>query len=277
MNRPRDEHAAAMAAHFDRLAETYDREALRFYPFCADRLIALLAPGLGEKILDVAAGTGAVTLAAAQAVGTDGRVVAIDTSEQMLERLEAKLRHFRLNHVDIHTMDAAALEFRSGYFHHTVCGFGLAGVADMAAALRQWARVTRTGGKVMFTCHGPNAFRPMLELLLARLARHGVAPATERETRASAALESVAVCRRLLEEAGLVETQVRTEAFGYHLRPEEWWEVVAHSTWGALVERLGEDERAQLREAHLAEVAALAGPDGLWLDAQTHFAGGRKP
>lgn len=272
-----DDHPRRIAARFDRLAPTYDQEALRFFPFCADRLIALLAPAAGGKVLDVAAGTGAVTLGAAQAVGPAGRVVAVDLSEGMLGRLEAKLRHFGLGHVDIHVMNAGALDFRSNYFHHTVCGFGLDFMPDMAGALAEWVRVTRPGGYVLYSCHGPNAFRPMMDLLLAQLDRHGIAPATEGRMAASEQLQNVETSRALLTAAGLAEVEVRTVRVGYHLRPQAWWSVVEHSSVGELIERLGAEEVARLREVHIAEITRLADSDGVWLDVETHFAGGRRP
>lgn len=276
VSRP-DEYQKRIAASFDRLASAYDQEALRYFPFCADRLAALLDPAPGEKILDVAAGTGAVTLAAAQAVGPGGRVVAIDLSEGMLGRLEEKLRHFGLTHVDIHVMDAGTLEFRSNYFHHTACGFGLFFMPDMAAALEEWVRVTRPGGRVVYSCHGPNAFRPMVDLLLTRLDRHGIAPVAEGPMAASEQLKSADASRALLTAAGLAEVEVRTARIGYHVQPEMWWSVLEYSSVAELIERLSAEERARLRDAHLEEVARLAGPDGLWLDVETHFAGGRKP
>lgn len=55
------------------LVEGADREALRFSVFCADRLLMYLHPVAGGKILDGSTGTGALALAASQAVGPTGR------------------------------------------------------------------------------------------------------------------------------------------------------------------------------------------------------------
>ncbi len=260
-----------VAALFNRVAEGYDREALRFFPFVADRLIARLKPAPGDKLLDVAAGTGAVALAAAPAVGAAGRVTAIDLSEAMLARLQAKLAKFGIGNIDLHVMDASALEFRRDYFHHVVCSFGLLFLPDLPAAVRQWVCVTRPGGTVAFTAFGPNAFSPMLGLLRARLADAGVALAPER-------LAGASEYRALLQDAGLVDVEVRTEQHGYHLRSElEWWEVVWYSALRGACEQLSPPALEAVRSAHLAEVAALRSADGVWLDVETHFAFGRKP
>ena len=260
-----------VVAMFDRVAEGYDREALRFFPFVADRLIARLKPAPGEKLLDVATGTGAVALAAAQAVGAAGRVMAVDLSEGMLARLEAKLVKFGIGNIDLHVMDASALEFRRDYFHHVVCSFGLFFLPDLPAALRQWMRVARPRGTVMFTAFGPNAFSPMMGLLRARLAAAGVELAPQR-------LADANECRTLLADAGLVDIEVCTERHGYHLRNElEWWEVVWNSALRGACEQLSPAALEALRSAHLAEVAALKSADGVWLDVETHFALGHKP
>jgi hypothetical protein len=116
----------------------------------------------------------------------------------------------------------------------------------------------------------------MADLLRARLDGELVLSA-EGPIRAHAELSSAEACAALLEAAGLVDVEVRTERIGYHLRPEEWWVVAEHGVLGEAIDRVLPAAGVRLREAHLAEVARLAGSDGLWLDVQTHYAAGRKP
>lgn len=271
-----DPSHAQVAQVFDLAAPDYDGPALRFFPFCADRLVARLNPAAGEKILDVATGTGAVALAAAQAVGPTGRVIGVDLAEGMLAQLQRKLDKFGVAHVDLHVMDAAALEFRGEYFHHTLCSFGLFFVRDMAAALKEWVRVTRPGGKVMFTAFGPAAFEPMKRLLLERLQREGVDAGAA--VPAASRLAEAGNCRALLAAAGLDGITVESAQIGYHLRnADEWWEIVWGSGFRGLVEKLSPSRRAALRAAHVAEIAPLVTDKGLWLDVETIFAAGIKP
>ncbi|UCH53467.1 MAG: class I SAM-dependent methyltransferase [Pseudomonadota bacterium] len=260
-----------VAAVFDLVAPGYDQEALRFFPFIADRLIAQLRPAAGDKLLDVACGTGAVAIAAAQAVGPGGRVTAIDLSEGMLARLQAKLTKFGVANVDLHVMDGGALEFRRDYFNHVVSSFGLFFLSDMSSALAQWRRVTRPGGTVMFTSFAPLAFTPMIDLLRARLVDAGVdMPPQE--------LADSNECQALMTAAGLMDVNVKTEQMGYHLRNElEWWEIVWHSALRGPCERLAPAQLEEVRVAHLEEVACLRTDKGLWLNVETHFVRGRKP
>ncbi len=273
-----DARRPPVIATFDLVASGYDDEALRFFAFSADRLLVHLNPTPGQKILDVAAGTGAVAQAAAQAVGSGGRVAAVDLSHAMLARLELKARALRLDNIDIHVMDAGALEFRRGYFDHVVCSFGLFFLPDMAAALRGWLRVLKPGGTLAFSAFGAQAFQPLMQLFFEALARHGIGPEDNAPITAAQRLYDPAYCRSLMNDAGLTETVVHTEQLGYHLKDgREWWTVVWNSALRGWVERLPVAARAEFERAHVAEVDTLKTAKGLWLNVETHFALGRKP
>lgn len=273
-----DARRSSVIATFDLVASGYDDEALRFFVFSADRLLVYLNPAPDNKILDIAAGTGAVALAAAQAVGPSGRVAAVDLSQAMLARLDTKARALHLDNIDIHVMDAGALEFRHGYFDHVVCSFGLFFLPDMAAALRDWVRVLKPGGGLVFSAFGPEAFQPQMRLFFEALARHGIGPDGNAPITAAQRLYDPAYCRSLLSDAGLTETVVHTEQLGYHLKDSrDWWMVVWNSALRGWVERLPNKARADFQSVHLADVDKLKTPDGLWLNVETHFVVGHKP
>ena len=270
---------ASLIALFDRLAAGYDGPALRFYPFCADRLVRYVQPAPGQKILDVATGTGAVAVAMAQAVGPEGRVHAIDLSEGMLAKAGANVRKMALANVDFQHMDAGRLDFRKDYFHATVCSFGLCYLPDMAAALRDWARVTRPGGRVVFSAFGAGVFQPMLDRLIEQvLGEGGTLPAWPDGVRlAQERIRDAAYCEALLREAGLDEIEVDCLQLGYHLaKPEDWWEIVTNSDLRSLVDSLPEARREAVRQAHLAALADLVTDKGLWLDVEVLVAVGHK-
>lgn len=268
------EHTQGIAAVFNRVAHGYDRPALRFFSYSADKMVARLKPRPGEKILDVATGTGAVALAAAQAVGEHGRVVGIDIAEAMLEQAEKKIRKFGIDNIDLHIMDAAALDFRSGYFDSVVCAYALFFLPDMQVGLNEWGRVLKPGGSVMFTSFGPEAFRPMLDLFMARLAHHGVAT----DPVAGARLNDPMQCHQLLNAAGLIDTEVVNEQLGYHLKDAaDWWEIVYNAGLRGMLDKLAPDRRDIFQREHIQEVAGLVTERGLWLNVDTLFSFGRKP
>jgi len=269
---------AEVAAVFNRVAAGYDNPAMRFFPFCADRLIVRLNPARGAKILDVAAGTGVVSMAAMQAVGREGRVMAIDLAERMLDRLQEKIDKFGIPNIDLHVMDAAALEFRREYFDHVVCSFGIFFLPDMSVGLREWARVTKPGGRILFTVFGKQAFQPMMELFIRRIENYGVDAPDKDAPFAAMRLADPERCHDLLSGAGLEDIEVHTEQLGYHLKDEaQWWEVVWNSGMREWVERIPSARQELFRAEHLADVRPLMGEQGLWLNVETLFAAGTKP
>jgi ubiquinone/menaquinone biosynthesis C-methylase UbiE len=271
-----DPRARAISV-FNLVAAGYDDPVLRFFPFCADRLVSRLNPVTGSKLLDVATGTGAVALAAAQVVGAQGRVMAIDLAESMLDRLQEKVLKFGVRNIDLHVMDAGSLEFRRDYFDQVVCSFGIFFLPDMAAGLREWVRVLKPGGRVMFTAFGTRAFQPMMERLLTRLEHFSVVSAGDETAVAAKRLTEPNCCRELLNQAGLGQIEVATEQLGYHVKDETlWWDVLWNSGMRGRLEKISVSEREPFRAAHLAEVRPLLTDKGLWLDVETHFASGTK-
>jgi ubiquinone/menaquinone biosynthesis C-methylase UbiE len=276
MNQP--DPRARVIPVFNMVAAGYDDAALRFSPFCADRLIARLNPAPGTKLLDIATGTGVVALAAAQAVGDQGRVMAIDLAEAMLDRFQEKIVKFGIRNIDLHVMDAGSLEFRRDYFDYVVCSFGIFFLPDMAAALREWVRVLKPGGRVVFTTFGKSAFQPMMELFIKRLQRHGVLSPDDSSTPAGMRLADLGRCRDLLSSAGLRQIEVTTEQLGYHLKDEsQWWDVLWNSGTRGWIGQIPPAQQELFKAETLAEIHPLVGEQGLWLDVETHFAGGTKP
>jgi ubiquinone/menaquinone biosynthesis C-methylase UbiE len=263
-------------AFWQAVAAGYDGEPLRFASFCADRMVMALVPRRGEKLLDVACGTGVVTLAAAQAVGPAGRVVAVDTSEAMLERLDAKVTKFGLTNVDVHVMDGARLDFRRDYFHHVICSLALFWLPDPLAALAAWRRVLRPGGEIMFSSFAPGAFEPALGALHAQMQAAGV-PAAELALPWDDWQDPERLVA-LLRDAGYQDVSIQPVPLGYHLRDaHQWWEVVQFSALRLLLARLAPEQQASIKTAQLAMLDGMVGADGLKMDVNVYLVRGRKP
>ena len=266
------------AGLFDRIAAGYDGAALRYSPFCADRMVIRLNPVPGSKILDVATGTGAVALAAAQAIGEGGRVIAIDMAGSMLDRLQEKIHKFGIRNIDLHVMDGAALEFRRDYFDYVVCSYGISFLSDMFTGIKEWARVTKPGGRIMFSVFGSQAFQPMMKLLVERLRNYEVALLDNDAPGFAMRLAGPERCRDLLQNAGLEDVTVTTEQCGYHLMDEvQWWDIVWNSAMREWIEKIPRQRIESFMKEHLDDVRSLGKNDGLWLDVQTHLASGKKP
>lgn len=126
MNTPEPEQIKqGIKQTFNLVASGYDTPAMRYFPFAADRLAALLKPNRGSRVLDVATGTGMAAIALAQMIAPQGRVQGIDISDKMLDKAQVNIDKAGLSNIDLHAMDAERLDFRSNYFDAASCAFGL--------------------------------------------------------------------------------------------------------------------------------------------------------
>lgn len=262
-----------VTAVFDLVASGYDHPSLRFFPFSADALIHFLRPQPGSKILDVATGTGAAAVAAAQSIGPSGRVQAIDLAEDMIEKAIRNVDKMALSNVDFHVMDAEHVEFKTDYFDAAMCSFGIFFLPDMNAALKNWLRVLKPGGQVAFTIFAESAFQPMADIFRAQMEQYGV----EFDTAAWQKLNQKEHCEQLLDKAGATDIRVVEKQMGYHLNDaNDWWAVIWNSGFRGYVEQLNPEQLAGFREQHLQEVTKLVTDKGLWMDVNVLFAAGKK-
>lgn len=268
-----DTHKNNVSAVFNTVSSGYDDPVLRFFPSCADRIVSLLKPKRGWKVLDVATGTGALAGALAQVI-RPGRVIAIDLSEGMLEQAEQNIKKMALDNVDFYQMDAEAPEFRSDYFDAVTCSFGLFFIPDMLKALRQWRMVAKKGGVVLFSSFTENSFRPLLDVFTEDLEKYGV-DASEKMV-AGARLKDANVCRALMEEAGYTGIEQNVVQVGYHLRnAEEWWNAIWYTAMRGLVGQLKTELQEEFRQHHLKRVEALRTQDGVWMDVEVRLTSGK--
>jgi SAM-dependent methyltransferase len=116
------------------------------------RELAALAPG--ERVLDVACGTGLVSFPAAARVGETGSLLGVDLSERMIERARALAAEQRVGNVRFERMDAEALEVPDGSFDVALCSLGLMYVPSPHDALLEMRRALVSGGRVLASVWG---------------------------------------------------------------------------------------------------------------------------
>jgi len=264
----------AITGVFNLVATKYDNPSLRFFPLCADKLVDYANIKPDSKVLDIATGTGVVAMAAAQCLGNDGRVQAIDLSENMINQAQTKLKHAGFDNVDFHIMDAENLEFESNSFDVITCSYGLFFMPDMSAALKSWLRVLKPGGKIIFTSFAPSAFQPLTEIFIKNLAEYDVVPPTPRWLQ----LAEEDLCKQILIDNGFEAPQVTQTQLGYHLGEfNHWWEVIQSAGYRGLYEQLPQEHRAEFKVKHRVDIEKLMTEDGLWMDVQTLFSTAVKP
>jgi len=122
-----------------------------------DSVLAAAALAPGERVLDVACGTGLVTFPAAATVGSTGRVVGVDVSGRMVELAQRRARERRIANASFVRMDADRLELGDASFDVALCALGLMYVTDPLAALAGLGRAVRGGGRVVLAVWGDRA------------------------------------------------------------------------------------------------------------------------
>ncbi len=114
--------------------------------------VAAIKPG--QKILDVACGTGLVTIPAAKATGDSGKVVATDISQKMVDMLTERVSQEGLEQVSTARMDAENLDFSDDSFDVVLCALGLMYVPSPVEALKEMKRVLKPGGRAVASVWG---------------------------------------------------------------------------------------------------------------------------
>jgi demethylmenaquinone methyltransferase/2-methoxy-6-polyprenyl-1,4-benzoquinol methylase len=137
---------------FSEIAPSYDigNDLLSFgvHRLWKQRLVRAARPKPGDRVLDLATGTGDIALLFSKAVAPGGEVVGIDFCRDMIE--QAKTRERNKGHgIDFEVGDAMSLRFADDSFDIATISFGIRNVDDPVKALSEMRRVVRPGGRVV--------------------------------------------------------------------------------------------------------------------------------
>src|SRR5271168_389379 len=113
-----------------------------------DRLVELAGARAGQRVLDIATGSGEPALTAARAVGESGRVIAVDMSAGMLALARERIDSAGLNNVELVESDAESLPLDDNSFDAVLCRWGLMFMPDLDGLLRRLHRTLRQDGRI---------------------------------------------------------------------------------------------------------------------------------
>ncbi len=137
---------------FDSVAERYDvmndLMSLGLHRLWKSFTISVARPRAGERVLDIATGSGDLAAALARRVLPGGEVWITDINRRMLERGRDRLLDRGLT-LPAAQCDAERLPFPPGYFDCVTVGFGLRNMTRKDAALGEMARVLKPGGRLV--------------------------------------------------------------------------------------------------------------------------------
>lgn len=220
-------------------AEDYDRLAPAVWNPVSNAVVAAADILVGERVLDVFAGTGTGTVPAAQLAGPDGHVDAVDRSSTMLDLAEAKTEALGLHNTSYHRADPAEWVPEEPYDAILSC-YGVLLLDDMDAGMDRLVRMLRHGGRVAMSTWDDGALESFGQVLLETLHTAG-----DGVTGRAAPL-FVENCRRLASSERLTAwlqdrelTDVTVEHFGLSvpLDADHAWSLVLGSGYGGLLPR----------------------------------------
>jgi SAM-dependent methyltransferase len=144
-----------------------------------ERMLDLAGIGAGNRVLDVAAGTGEQTLAAARRVGPSGSVLATDISASMLAVAADVLRQEGWTNVEILVADATRLDLTPDSFDAAFSRFGVMLIPAHQVALSAIRRALKPGAKFAAMVWSTAERNPFFALPLGVLQAHGLLPPPE--------------------------------------------------------------------------------------------------
>lgn len=238
-------------AHGGTAPENYERY---FVPAIgaplANDLVKIAAFRPGERVLDVACGTGVVARLASQPVGAGGTVAGLDINAGML----AVARSTTPPGMAIvwHQASAEAMPLPDASFDAVLCQMGLQFVPDKHAALSEMRRVLAPGGRLILNVPGPT---PQLFVIMREaLARHIGAEAAGFVNHVFS-LHDTAEIQNLINGAGFRDVSVQVDTKSLRLpAPEEFlWQYVHSTPLASAVAQVNDERRGSLERDVVAK------------------------
>jgi ubiquinone/menaquinone biosynthesis C-methylase UbiE len=234
---------------WDDLAAGFDQFATPESMTLAQETLRHLDLHPGNRLLDVAAGSGALSIPAAQ---LGARVVATDLARTMIERLNARARAEGLSSLEGRVMDGQSLDLDDDSFDAAASVNGVSLFPDLAAGLAEMVRVTRTGGRVVILAFGPLHRVEFIAFFMAamKVTVPGFTPLPADPPPLPFQVADPEVLRGRLLEAGLRDVEVRPITWDMTISSaEHFWNLFTSSNpiGARLVADLPDRQRSEVK------------------------------
>ena len=260
-----DKEMRETQAAWDGIAGGFDEYATPLTTSFAEAALQRMDLRPGMRFLDVAAGSGALSIPAAR-LGAE--VVATDISPAMVELLEARARNEDLTTIEAHVMDGHSLELEDDDFDISASMNGVSLFPDMQRGLREMVRVTRPGGRVAILAFGPPTEAEFLTFFIE--AMRAAVPEFDGLPMDPPPLPFQAAdpqkLRERLADAGVTDISVDTDTWETEfLSATHLWNMVINSNpiAASLIAGLSEEQIAEVQavlDTNLRERAGGSGP-----------------
>jgi len=253
-------------AAWDKIAAGYDEFVTSTHMWVASEGLRRAGLGPSMRFLDVAAGSGALSIPAAR---LGAKVLSTDVSSAMLERLEQRARKEGLAELETRVMDGHGLELEDDTFDVSGSQFGVMLFPDMPRGVSELARVTKPGGRVLMTVYGPPQEVEFFGFFVRAIqaAVPGFAGPPSDPPPLPFQLKDPETLREELSRAGLSDARVETvtESLEFHSGQQLWhWLVNSNPIAGAILAELSltGQQTAVVRQALEEMVSERSGGNG---------------
>jgi len=257
-------------------AELYERYVARyFFAPWASLLVDLANLVAGERVLDVACGTGIVARVAAKRVGPAGRVVGVDLNQNMI----AVARSLpAANNLPIEWLERSALDLhlKKASFDAVLCQQGLQFFPDKAVALKEMRRVLDRGGRLalsVWESNSPGPYTIAVTTALLQFMGHKIADRISAAWKTPSADE----LRRLATEANFSAVEVSVKRTNIHL-PHIGTYVLNHlsaTPIAADIDAVDAEVRRKIAASVVEQLHCYADGDGITYPQETNVLAAR--
>lgn len=257
--------------------EQYKQEVIHFFnsrtsydnDYTIRRALPLLNLVLlkkGQKVLDLATGTGILGIAAAEIVGDEGKVIGVDFSSVMLAQAQQKIDKLGLQNIELIEADAEYIDFDESSFDIILCSTAIVYFKDISAALHKWYRFVKPGGFIAFSCCSQQSCEA--PLIIASCAKYGIFITNINEP-----IGTPKKCEMLLKQAGFGDIQVKTEQLGFYRSLEQakqWNGKWFHPRENPLLQ-VSSEQMEELKVEYSQQIEAMVTDEGVWYENMTFF------
>jgi ubiquinone/menaquinone biosynthesis C-methylase UbiE len=212
-------------------------------------LIGLTGIDAGDRVLDLASGSGEPAISIALKVGARGSVTALDAHAEMLSGAERRASTLGLTNITFEIARMEELPFDDDKFDAVTCRFGLMSSEDPVGALREAQRVLKPGRKAAFMTHG-NQERNTLSNVVEQVVRDVLGEREGSSAGRRLRFSEAGTLQEVFTAAGFEnvgEREIRKTVT--HERNTRFWRGLLERRHGPRLEALRAEEVAELNEA----------------------------
>ena len=221
--------------------------------------------GPGNRVLDVAAGAGGQTIAAARRAGPEGAVLATDISENILDFAARRALDEGLSNVATRMMDGEALEVEPGSFDAVISRVGFIYFPDQQAAFAGMRRALKPGGRLAGVVYSTPEANGFFSIPVSIIRRRAALPAPLPGQPGPFSFGAPGAIEAVYREAGFSGVEVRRVAAPLRMSSAAECVRFERESFGALHQMLGslsESERADVWSEIEQELSQFETPDG---------------